>query len=690
MSQSLFALTIFLSAFLIFFIQPLLAKSLLPSFGGSVFVWVVSMLFFQFGLLLGYAYAYVVSRISIRWQVIIHISLLAISFYYIRNTLPAFDWQEAGWPPLQLFTLLCGKILLPFSILSATSPLFQSWYCKIKQTDFPYYFYSISNAGSLIGLFGFPLFFELWFALNNQMLVWNGLYGVYAILTLLCAIPVIHLIRAPHKIVHQKTEEVDKIPNFQIFLWLALTFLSSAFMLATSNFILQNIINMPLIWILPLALFLVSYIVTFAREKKYQREFWALSIAIWLIIFSWAIYKDVTPNNLINGTAILLALLYSCCMFCHGELIQLKPPVSQLTLFYLLIALGGVLGGLFVTIGGYWLFNDLWDYYIPLIIIAFSSLVILYQAYKNKPSLYRFATVLISAFGIAFVIFVKVEPLFQKDISLVDKRRNAFGMIRVSDVISSDPTYHKRKLVHGPILHGVQFLDKHMKKIPTTYYGTISGVGIAASFLRDKHKDNLNIAVIGLGTGTIAALTKEKDKIDFYDIDKDIIEISQQYFSFLKDSPAKYNLYLGDGRIELQKKLNKQGPRQYDLIVLDAFNGDSIPFHLITLEAIKVYEQLLKPNGIIAYHISNKFINLVPVTKALANEIDSQHFIVYTAGDIQTATNASAWVLISNHQALAPWLYQLDPDIILSDKQHKPRLWTDLKNSMLPLLVIKE
>lgn len=689
MIQSLYAITIFISAFLIFFIQPLLAKSLLPSFGGSVFVWVVSMLFFQFGLLLGYTYAYGLSKLTIRKQCIWHGILFALSFIYIRNTLPEYDWQTLGWPPYHLFMLLCGKILIPFVILSATSPLLQSWYCRIKHTTYPYYYYAVSNAGSLLGLFCFPLLFEWLIGLKTQMQTWNSLYCGYALLTLACAIPLLRSnVNKQENDYIAEAQKTTPIPYTTIAKWLSYTFLSSAFMLATTNYILQNIINMPLIWILPLALFLISYIVTFAHEKTYQKDFWILSIAIWLLLLCWSQYHHIAPNNLLQGTVVILALQYSCCMLCHGELVQLKPANQHLTFFYLMIALGGVLGGLFVTIGGYWLFNDLWDYYIPLLIIALMGLVIIYYLFQaNRTWYYRFA-VLVSAFSIAAFSFVSIEPMFHKHSHLLEKRRNAYGLIRVWENFPDSPEHHRRRLVHGPILHGAQFLADHKRHIATTYYGTYSGIGLSIAFLKEQFKKPLDIAVVGLGTGTIAALINEQDSIDFYDIDEDVIEMSQSYFSFIRDSKARCQFIKGDGRLELNKKQAHDGNGLYDIIALDAFNGDSIPFHLITKEAITLYQKLLKPNGIIAFHISNKFVNLSPVTKALAQSIDWPHYHTITAGDEKLATNAASWALISSHPHLAEFLYDANPNFMLTDKKERLRLWTDEHNSMLPILSV--
>lgn len=684
MNKLIYACTTFLSAFLIFIIQPVLAKSLLPSFGGSVFVWIVCMLFFQGGLLLGYTYAYLLSKQRFTLQVTVHCCMLALSFYFIDNTLPSSLTDSRQWPPLILMQLLTLKILLPFSLLSSTSPLLQSWYCQIKKTDFPYYFYSISNAGSLLGLFCFPFALEWWLSLDQQIAGWNILYFIFAGLCTLSALPLLGL----------KTKYIEKIDadatvptRNTILLWLGLSMLSSAFMLASTNFILQNIINMPLIWILPLSLYLVTFIVTFAKPKQYNRNFWALSIGIWTLLLAWSIHSNAIVNNLLNGVIVVLALLYSVCMLCHGELIQRKPSTQYLTLFYLIMSLGGVFGGLFVTLGGYWLFNDLWDFYIPFIIISGISAYILYKQYSATQHKWDLFAISCSVLSLCAFGLVHLEPIFNNHIHLITKTRSAYGIIRVEDVHSAThPDNNHRRLVHGPIIHGKQFLAPLHKNIATTYYGKKSGVGYSLHFLR-KHTPSLKIAVIGLGAGTIAALCNSKDQIDFYEIDSKMLSISQIYFSFIQNSKAKTNFYLGDGRIEMQRILKQLGSQQYDLIALDAFNGDSIPFHLITVEALEMYRQHLKPNGIIAFHTSNKFIDLKPITQALAQHKSLWHFWVETTGEPKAGTLPSTWALLSRNPELAPWLYQVDQSINLSQKAKKSLLWTDKENSMLPLIV---
>lgn len=687
MNRTLYAFTIFLSAFLVFFIQPLLAKSLLPTFGGSIFVWVVSMLFFQFGLLTGYSYAYVLSLCRVPLQVIVHFLLLTISFYFISNALPTSYEHQTGWPPFELFKLLSAKILLPFILLSSTSPLLQSWYCKIEKTDFPYYYYSISNAGSLIGLFCFPLFFEWWLGLDRQMMTWNVLYITFASACFFCSLP---LLKATPILLSASSEaNKSSLSTILILKWLGLTILSSAFMLASSNYILQNIINMPLIWILPLALYLITFIITFAKPKKYQRNFWALSTAIWLALLSWAIYRHEIANNFLHGSIVVLALMYSVCMVCHGELIQLKPSTKHLTLFYLIMSIGGILGGLFVTIGGYWLFNDLWDYYIPLSAAAIICIILLYKEYQQRPTYFHLFTFISCLLSLGFFITIQLKPLWDSQLELVAKKRNAYGLIRVEEFKSTtNPQFNQRRLMHGPIIHGMQYLDLDKRSIPTSYYGMESGVGYALSFLQSINESPLKIAVIGLGTGTIATLADAGDELHFYDIDENIIEVSKSYFTFLNDSPAKHKIFLGDGRIEMQKLLNTAGSQHYDLIVLDAFNGDSIPFHLMTQEAMTLYRQHLKAGGIIAFHISNKFMDLKPVTKALANLHSFLHFSIITPGDRAIGTFSSSWTLLSGNLQLAVWIYEHKPEAILHDKNLKPILWTDNFNSMLPLFTI--
>lgn len=675
MIQILFGTAIFTSAFLLFFIQPLLAKHLLPLFGGSAVVWIASMLFFQVGLLLGYAYAFLLTHyFSERYQAAIHLLFIIIAFSFFPIDISSAPPLDQTWGPLSIFQQLSNIILLPFIILCASSPLLQHWYCSQRHTPYPYYYYAISNAGSLLGLLGYPLLLEPLWGLQLQTQIWSVLYIIYIVLCLLCLSP---LLRAQFS--NQVATTTLSLRLSQITQWILFSSLSCAFLAAITYFLAQNVLNLPLIWILPLALYLISYIVTFARAQQYARSFWIMTFLIWLLITIGII---LTHNlNGMNAVLVFLSLFYSACMICHGELIQRKPQSqADLTLFYLCIAVGGVLGSLatnmmivsFVT----W-----WEFYIPILIFNIIALVLCYRSHQHTQHLWDLGTFVLSLITlIAFIFLISVD-LFALQEKRIAKYRSLYGILQVYD--AKNNTY--RALMHGTIMHGLEYQDPTRLLWPTTYYGPQSGAGLAMQFLRTTTAQPLKIGIIGLGTGTLAALAQPNEQITYYEIDKDVIDIAHHYFSFLKLSPAQTKIVAGDARLQLQKALDSKPLQQYDLLVIDAFSGDNIPFHLLTQEALQLYKQLLTPNGIIAFHTSNTYIDLMPVTKGLAAASGCNVTWIESQAVPEKRQFNATWALWTCNSAFEPWLVQ-QTGFNINLTPVKPVMWTDDFNSILPLL----
>ncbi|HRE32005.1 MAG TPA: fused MFS/spermidine synthase, partial [Candidatus Berkiella sp.] len=505
------------------------------------------------------------------------------------------------------------------------------------------------------------------------------LYLVYCFICLLCM--KILFKTKPQALIQLRPEPVSIA---KMGLWLFLSFLSSALLLAITQFLTQNIINLPLMWVIPLGLYLITFIITFAHAKSYDRNFWLGSFAIWLGLTLWLIYKDVLIGY--DVVLILLALLYSACMICHGELILHKPQQSALTVFYLIIALGGVLGSLFVNVVAYVLLGKWWDFYIPLILISCVTLTLIYQQLSTSGASWKQKILIIS--GIAAFLTLVVFNILKPKNAVVAEKRSLYGYIRVFDHIEHNDQLSNRELRHGNTLHGMQFLNPQRQRWPTTYYTRNAGVGLAIKYLHQHLQRPLNIAVIGLGTGTIASLALPKDHIDFYEVDKNVNEFAHRYFTFLSQSSATIDVIVGDARLSMVKKLFSKNFKPYDLIVADAFNGDAIPFHLLTEEAMSLYRQLLAKDGIIAFHISNIFINLVPVTSQLAQKQGFEHYWIRNDADLKIGQAKSDWVLVTANPEIATWFSEqhITPARIhFNDKID----WTDDNNSILPLLKIK-
>jgi len=680
MFQILIGGGIFTSAFLLFFIQLLLAKHMLPQFGGSAFVWVTSILFFQASLLLGYFYAYLIAKLpSFRLQAVIHFALLVTSLYFIPIHLDGFVINNQQWPPFSVWQLLSSIVLLPFIVISASSPLLQYWYCKIKQSEFPYYLYSISNAGSLLGLLGYPLFIETTIGLQLQAQYWTILYLVYCGICLSC---MGKLVLSKNIVTYQVVSNEVKWLNASQ--WIFLSFLSSALLLAITQFLSQNVINLPLMWVIPLGLYLISFIITFAKASGYDRNFWISSFLIFLTLLSWLIYMESMTGY--DVVLILFGLLYSTCMICHGELVLRKPSQNALTTFYLLISLGGVLGSLFVNIVAYVLLGKWWDFYIPLTLLTIIVMMLSYQQLKTK--LATWETKNISITCVVAIVILTFLNIFKPQVPVLAEKRSLYGFLHIYDSLLP-PSASYRTMRSGQIAHGNQFLNAESRNLTTTYYGENSGVYLAIKYLRQQKKQPLNIAVIGLGCGTIASLGIKGDNIDFYELDDNVKEFAYRYFTFLENSLANINVILGDARLSMVKAQFSSSFKKYDLIVADAFNGDAIPFHLLTTEALSLYRNLLTQNGIIAFHTTNTYVNFRPLTKRLAMAHGLTHFWTVTRSQPEKLRFPNHWAMLSADPEFGSWLKQQSGFTLIDKPTDSTTLWTDDFNSILPLLKLR-
>ncbi|MGE3320159.1 MAG: spermidine synthase [Candidatus Berkiella sp.] len=678
MFQILIGGGIFISALLLFFIQLLLAKHMLPQFGGSAFVWVTSMLFFQAGLLVGYLYAYLLAKLSsLRLQAGIHFALLLVSLYFLPIHLDSFVIDNQQWPPLSVWLVLSSISLIPFIVISASSPLLQHWFCHVEESEFPYYFYSISNAGSLLGLIGYPFIFEQYLGLKWQAHVFSILYWIYCFLCLMCMLKVV----TTKRMVERK-EPIHDVTIAKASQWLFLSFLSCALLLAITQFLIQNVINLPLMWAIPLGLYLISFIFTFANAKGYDRNFWLSFFLIFLALTSWLMY--MLSMNGYDVVFILLGLLYSACMICHGELVLRKPSQRALTTFYLLIALGGVLGSLFVNIVAYVLLGKWWDFYIPLTLITVLTLSLMYRQIKTNQFTWE-AKVLASVCVVMVVVLVTLNE-FQPKLPILVEKRSLYGFVRIFDHPVTKNNLHFREIRNGQTSHGIQVLDPGKRNITTSYYGEGTGVYLAIQYLHQQRKRPLNIAVIGLGCGTLASTGVKGDTFDFYELDENVEYFANHYFTFLKDSPAKTKVILGDARLSLVKARFLPEFKPYDLIVADAFNGDSIPFHLLTQEAIALYRSLLSPDGLIALHTSNTYLNFMPLTKQLAKDQHLKHYWIDSPGKLEKAVFAANWAILSADPDFEIWLKKQSGFVLKEPKRQITVNWTDDYNSVLPLL----
>ena len=665
----LHAATIFLSAFLLFLVQPILAKQILPWFGGAAIVWTTCMVFFQLVLLLGYAYAHGLTRLKPSTQAAIHIALLAASVVFLPIA-PDVSWKPAGGdqPVWRILALLFATVGLPYFLLSSTSPLIQAWFARAFPGSSPYPLFALSNFASMIALLGYPFLFEPWFRNSEQSTYWSAGYVLFVLVCVTLAwksrsLPALSVEGGQTA---ATADEPAPAPR-SIALWLLLAAMGSVTLLAVSNHLTQNISSIPLLWVMPLALYLMTFILCFEGSHWYRRDAY-LGLLLWVLcVMAWFLADKSLQFELLWHIAVFCAGLFVICMFCHGELARRRPGPRHLTLFYLVVSLGGVIGGALVGLVAPVTLPAYLELEIALVVVA----AIAFLTNLRRPLPVLGLLVAVVAFTVAALAY-RVHTFTENTVFI---ERNYYGVVRVKETFarSDDPDTAYRSLVHGAILHGEQWLSEKYRRSATTYYKTTSGIGRTLLAYEGKA---IRVAMIGLGAGSVAVYGDADDVYRFYDIDPAVVQVANTYFTYLKDSPAKIEIVLGDARLSLER----EAPQGYDVLAVDAFSGDSIPVHLITFEAVGQYLRHLKPDGVIAFHVSNRFLDLKPVLLAIAEKQGLEYAYVHETGEEGGTT--SDWVLLTRNK---PFI--LKPSIVEATEPVAPRpdwkLWTDDFNNLV-------
>jgi len=669
--------TIFLSAFLLFQVQPLLAKIILPWFGGGAGVWIAALVFFQITYLLGNLYAYwLVRYASSRWASRIHVGLLALSFLSLP-ILPGITWKPYGPenPSFRIFALLTATIGLPFLLLSATSSILQAWYVQGRPGSWPYRFYALSNAGSLLALLSYPALVEPHSTTRHQALAWSYAYGLFAAGCAWIAFRKRPSLLGPHD------SDAHHAPNWkQLLLWAALAADASALLLAVTNHISQDIAAVPLLWIVPLSLYLLSLILCFENGRWYRRSFFLRLLAVALAGMTYSLAPEFANAGPSLQIPLFCIGLFICCMVCHGELARLKPDPRHLASFYLMIAVGGAFGGIVVGVIAPRIFHDFYELPITLAGCAIVALVCLTPADSRLVATHSrrvlfFGSATIIAIGFAFLPYLTAP---QHPMS--STARNFYGVLRVQDDLAAANQPARRDLLNGTIVHGIEILEPGRRAEATTYYGAESGAALA---LKEAHRrGSISAGIIGLGAGTLAAYGKPGDRFTFYEINPFVIQTASSQFDFLRDSRAHIDIVPGDARLSLER----QPSQNFDLLLADAFSGDAIPVHLLTLESFQLYFHHLKPDGLLAIHISNKFLDLKPVVEAAAQSFGARTNAITNVADEKNDIYTATWVLLyrpgmpssgaDDDAALPHW----------SRSNVVVRPWTDDYSSLLKLL----
>jgi SAM-dependent methyltransferase len=689
-----YIISICLSAFLLILVEPMIGKTLLPWFGGTPAVWSTVMLFFQVLLTGGYAYAAWLSHRT-RTRGILHLALLGLSLALLLGLglvwksplTPSAALKPGGAIPpiLDIFMLLSITVGLPFFLLASNSSLVQAWFSRTFTDQTPYHLYSLSNLSSLVALVSYPFLVEPNLSLPGQGWLWMGGYLLFAGLAAFTTLRAMRSSPATHA---ETATAIPKPSARDALLWVALSACPSILFLATTSYLTQQVAVIPFLWVLPLAIYILTFALAFSGERWYSRQQFIFLLLPSLLLYDWAM-----ANGSLLGipwqVAIFNLLLFITCMISHGEMYRLRPHPQHLTTFYLMVSAGGALGGILVAFVAPALFKGFWE--LPLGILLF-SLLFLGIGRGAKPvgmkaeilSRISFVVLAVSV----LITGVRAFLLIGSDLSgSIRSQRNFYGVVRIRQIgAPGDPNY-AYQLIHGNTVHGAQFLGPGERDIPTVYYGPHSGVGLAL-LNHPRPAFGLHIGALGLGVGTIAAYGQPGDLYRFYEINPLVIQLAQGqagYFSYLKNTQAKVEIVPGDARLSLESELTAGQPPAYDVLVLDVFSNDAIPVHLLDEQAFALYIQFLRPEGVLAVHITNGYLDLLPVVWGLADHFKLERVVIEDPGDGHF-TSASTWVLLA-------W----DPSVLAVPSianRAKPmdgyttslRLWTDEYSNLFQIL----
>ena len=654
-----FAGATFLGAFLLFIVQPLIGKYILPWFGGGAAVWTTCLLFFQTALLAGYLYAHLgVSRLGVRAQASVHAALLLVAAAVaLPNIIPHEGWKlasDTANPTGRILMLLLATVGLPCVALAATSPLLHAWYSRIRPGAAVYRLYALSNLGSLLALLAYPLLVEPFLTRRTQATLWSVGLAAFALLCAGCALLASRYATRPQVAAAGGDGETGVgaaalaapyvghavRPGVALVLWLALPACATALLLATTNTMTQDFAPIPFLWVLPLALYLLTFIIAFDRPAWYHRTVFGGLLVVGCAALLWVLSEDgVMPPKM--GIIVLAFLLFNACMMLHGELARLRPPPARLTSFYLCIAAGGAIGGMLVAVAAPMLLRSYAEFPIAVMgacILGFAAPLV---AERRAPGAAAGFLVPVGLVVLGSLLWAASTGYLRGGVPR-ERVRDFYGVLSVFDVAPS-PQNVGRRLFHGSITHGHQFTLPDRLAEPTTYYKAPSGIGRLLGARSPLPKPR-RIAVVGLGTGTIAAYAQKGDVLRYYEISPTVERIARQWFTYLGDAErrgADVDVIIGDARLSMER----QEPQGYDVIALDAFSGDAVPVHLLTLEAVELYKRHLSPSGVLVIHVSNRYLDLRAVVEAAARHFGWDHVVVDSVGDRDEGYSAG-WVLL--------------------------------------------
>jgi hypothetical protein len=668
----LFAAAVFLGAFLLFMVEPIAAKQLVPVLGGSAAVWITCLVFFQTALLCAYLYAHWMARRP-RW--IVYFGLLLVGFATSLGWCMRSLVVDGGsnHPIFAVFAVLASTIGFPFLALGTTSPLMQVWWARLHGTAIPYRLFALSNLASLLALASYPILIEPRLTLRAQRISWCCGFGVFAMLAGVLAWRARTAGGKQHRPEPIVTDEDGPSASFgQKLLWVLLPMGAAMQLSAVTSYLTANVAAVPLLWVLPLGVYLLTIIVAFEFPRLLPRSIVARFLIVMLASLGYALSKQDVEWPLRISIGFFLVEAFASCLFCHSEAYRLRPRrASESTTFYLLFAAGGALGSFIIGIAFPLLFRFNLDLVITCCVTALLALVVTWQDGWSTRLLWGVGTIIM----VVQIFWINTVNWRTTQVAV----RNFYGALRVKQTFGF-PGATLRTLTNGNVEHGTQIFGTDAQRhTPTSYYAEDSGVGLAIRYCCDDRRRN--IGVIGLGAGTIAAYGKPGDRIQFYDINSAVEPIARNVFTYIRDSGAQVSVITGDARTSLAT----EPPQGFDVLVVDAFSGDAIPLHLLTTQALAVYRRHLAAGGIIAFHISNRHVDLEPPIGLLAGSAGMRAVTISSASKDERGEFSATWMLLSDD---AEFFAQSE----IARAARRPeqiaglRLWTDDFSSLLPVL----
>ncbi len=692
-----FTITIFLSAFLLFQVQPLISKAILPWFGGSPSLWTASMLFFQVALFAGYAYAHLCTKYLPPFvQGLVHV-VLVVTALLLLPIAPAESWKssDVAEPTWHVIALLGVSVGPQFFLLSTTAPLVQAWWSRVFAGS-PYRLYAVSNAGSLLALVGFPFLLEPTLGVQLQMNIWSTCFGVFALLLLICGSTVWK--NEPREALPKRERDsdtsasegelrADHIGVWRRVSWVAMSAGGSVLLLATTNHLCRDVAVVPLLWVAPLSLYLLSFVICFGAAGGYRRT-WCVPLMLLFTFLASVHFSNEQVFGFWPQLIIYLGALFGSCLVLHGELYQLRPGPRHLTAFYLLVSGGGAMGGIFVSLVAPRLFSGLYEFPLSMIACWLAVFAVFYFDKTARIRQRRWVWIpLLGLFGL-YCIHFAWGAVVQQD-HVVFARRNFYGVLTILDMRQGGQrVFHVRS---GSVRHGTQFADEELRMQPTAYYGPTGGLGMVMQ--ETNRAPSRRIGAIGLGAGTIIVYGKSADYFHFYELDPDMAQIAERRFSFLQrastERGVEYDIVLGDARksMEIEANDGAAASERFDILVLDAFSGDAIPVHLLTVEAFEIYLQRLHANSIVAVNISNQHLDLLPVLRGTAEHFKLDLAVVYDVPEPELQARqlaASRWALLGSAARLAN--LKRHPQVDAPSTTAPSVLWTDDYSNIFRLI----